>query len=125
MSDPPASYPKDVREAFEYCAECELVVVSVDRHVCSNNRASGHPSTAERERFAAVDDRPLDEQVLYPKGRSQNNAWAYHELGTDGDPLHHVSHQSGSTTGTREEAITNGCYPCGRCRLIQDEAEES
>lgn len=124
MTDPPASYPEEVREAFEYCECCELVVVSSDRHVCSNNRASGRPSAGERERFAAVDERPLDETVLYPQVRSQTNAWAYHEIDSDGEPLHSVTHQGGSTTGPREEAIGHGCYPCGRCRLLQERGED-
>ena len=120
MTDPPASYPEEVRETFEYCEDCESLVVSVDQHTCSTGRASGKPSAAERAQLAAADSRPLDEEVLIPEGRSQNNAWAYHELGRDGEPLHEVDHQSGSTRGSREEAINNGCHPCGRCRLIQE-----
>jgi len=58
--------------------------------------------------------------VLIPEGRSQNNAWAYHEL-EDGRPLHELNHQAGARKGPREEAINSGCYPCGKCRLIQEQ----
>ena len=120
MSDPPASYPEDVRETFEYCEGCEKLVVSVDQHSCSTGRASGKPSAHERAQLAAADQRPLEEEVLIPAGRSQHNAWAYHELDEDGDPLHELNHQAGASTGPREEAINEGCYPCGQCRLIQE-----
>lgn len=120
MSDPPASYPEDVRETFEYCEDCESLVVSVDQHSCSSGRSTGKPSAHERAQLAAADQRPLEEDVLIPEGRSQNNAWAYHELDEDGDPLHELNHQAGSETGSREEAINSGCYPCGQCRLIQE-----
>jgi hypothetical protein len=120
MTDPPASYPRDVRESFEYCVECESLVVSVDQHTCTAGRASGKPSAAERAQLAAADQRPLDEDVLIPAGRSQHNAWAYHELDDAGDPLHELNHRAGAETGAREEAITSNCYPCGQCRLIQE-----
>jgi len=120
MTDPPASYPEDVRETFEYCEDCESLVASVSKHTCETERASRKPSAAERAKLAAADQRPLEEEVLIPKGRSQNNAWAYHELDEDGDPLHELNHRAGAETGPREEAINSGCYPCGRCRLIQE-----
>lgn len=120
MSDPPASYPQDVRETFEYCEACETLVVSVDQHTCATGRSTGSPSAAERAQLAAADQRPLEEEVLYPKGRSANHAWAYHELDADGELLHELDHQAGAIRGPREEAINNGCYPCGQCRLIQE-----
>jgi len=124
MTDPPASYPEDVRETFEYCEDCESLVVSVGQHTCETGRASGKPSATERAQLAAADQRPLEEEVLIPEGRSQNNAWAYHELDEDGDPLHDLNHRSGAETGPREEAINSGCYPCGQCRLIQERGSD-
>lgn len=123
MAKPPETYPEDVREAFEYCEACEKVIVSVDQHTCSGEGGSGHKSAAERAQLAALDDRPRDEDVLYPKGRSTNNAWAYHELDEDGDPLHELDHRSGSEIAPRAEAIDQGCFPCGQCRLIQEAHE--
>jgi len=121
MSDPPETYPADVREAFEYCHDCDSLVVSVDQHTCSpDGRGGGRPSAAKRAELAAADQRPLEEDVLIPEGRSQHNAWAYHELGEDGEPLHELNHQAGAETGPREDAINSGCYPCGKCRLIQE-----
>lgn len=123
VADPPATYPEDVREAFEYCEDCEKVVARLDGHTCPDDSGSrtGHKSAAERARLAQLDDRPHDEEVLYPKGRSNRNAWAYHELDEDGDPLHEVQHAGGSERGTREEAINEGCYPCGKCRTLQEQ----
>lgn len=123
MSDPPASYPEEVRETFEYCEDCDTLVVGLDQHRCAEP-SSGRPSASERTELAAADDRPQGEDVLYPKGRSQNNAWAYHELDDDGEPLHAVDHLSGTERGSRGEAIKAGCYPCGRCRRIQEAADE-
>lgn len=118
MADPPDDYPEDIQDAFEYCSECETVVVSLDQHTCSDGRTTGHKSAEERARLAALDNRPLKEDVLYPQGRSHNNAWAYHELDDSGDPLHELNHESGANTGPRQEAIDQGCYPCGKCRLL-------
>lgn len=124
MADPPETYPEDVREAFEYCHECETICVSADQHVCSistnGDGNDGHKSAAERARLAQLDDRPLEEQVLYPKGRSQNNAWAYHELDAGENPRHELDHSAGANIGPREEAINQGCYPCGQCRLLEE-----
>jgi len=82
------------------------------------------PPGPDRARLAAADDRPLTEDVLYPKGRSQNNAWAYHELDEDGDPLHEIDHNSGAETAPRREAIDQGCYPCGQCKLLEARGED-
>lgn len=123
MTRPPDTYPEDVREAFEFCPRCEKVVVSVDQHTCSTGDASGHKSAADRARLAALDQRPADEDVLYPQGRSQNNAWAYHELDPAGDPLHELDHTSGAVVGPRAEAIDQGCFPCGQCRLLQEDRD--
>lgn len=120
MAKPPDTYPEDVREAFEWCEDCETIVVSVDQHTCPNGAAAGHKSAADRARLAAADDRPLTEDVLYPKGRSQNNAWAYHEVGPEGNPLHQIEHNAGAVIGPREEAIDQGCYPCGQCAKLED-----
>lgn len=124
MSRPPASYPADIRDTFEYCEGCQSLVVSVDQHTCPKGGSSGKPTAAERAQLAAEDDRPLDEDVRVPEGRSQNNAWAYHEFDEDGDPLHSLNYNAGSETKSREEAINDGCYPCGHCRVIQERGED-
>lgn len=119
LTRPPDSYPEEVREAFEYCTECEKVVVSVDQHTCANGEGgNGRKSAAERDQLAGLDDRPLEDDVVIPKGGSENNAWAYHEL-VDGEPLHEVGFEAGHDIGTREDAIGKGCYPCGTCKLIE------
>lgn len=127
MAKPPKSYPEDVREAFEYCSDCEKVIVSVDQHTCSDRNASvnSRKSAAERARLAAADPRPREEAVLYPEGRSGNNAWAYHELDEDGEPLHGVSYDSGHQIAPRAEAIAKGCHPCETCERIGNQEGES
>ncbi|UTF56007.1 hypothetical protein [Natronosalvus rutilus] len=120
LARPPESYPEDIRDAFEYCEDCEKVVVSVGQHTCPTGTAGGRKSASDRTRLAKLDGRPLDSDVLYPEGRSENNAWAYHELDESGDPLHDVDHDAGHQISSRSEAIEKGCYPCGMCRLIQD-----
>jgi hypothetical protein len=120
MARPPDSYPPDVREAFEYCPGCEALLASVDQHTCRAADAGGRPSPAERAERGAADDRPLEEDVLYPRGRSQNNAWAYHELDEDGTPRCGADHSAGAVIGPRAEAVDQGCFPCGRCRSLED-----
>jgi hypothetical protein len=120
MARPPETYPTDVRETFEYCPNCETLTVSVDQHTCPTGAPAGRPSPEERGERAAADDRPSEEDVLYPKGRSQNKAWAYHELDEDGEPRCGADHSAGAVIGPRAEAIEQGCYPCGRCRSLED-----
>lgn len=127
MAEVPDQYPEDIRKTFEYCDECESLVVSLDQHSCPKNgrKDRGHVNADERERLAQQDDRPADEQVLYPvMGRSNRNAWAYHELDETGDPLHEVEYLSKSDTAARETAQAAGCYPCGRCEAIQEHRDD-
>lgn len=119
MARPPSSYPEDIQETFEYCVGCETLVVSLDQHTCPTEGSSDSMSAADRRAAAAKDERPDDDRVVYPEGRSQNGAWAYHETDEDGEPIHELNHKAGATTGSREEAIRLGCYPCGHCTLIQ------
>lgn len=124
LTRPPDSYPEEIREAFEYCDECEKVVVSVSQHTCERPGANRRKSAAERAQLAAMDDRPRDDAVVIPKGGSANHAWAYHELDAEGIPVHVVDHDAGHEVGTRAEAIEKGCYPCGTCRLIAERQED-
>lgn len=128
MEEPPDSYPEDVQETFEFCDDCRKVVVSVDQHTCTEDGAgsgNSRKSAAQRARLAALDDRPEGADVLFPTGRSGNNAWAYHELDADGEALHDVNYAGGDEIGTRGEAINKGCYPCGTCRLIQERRDDA
>lgn len=120
MAKPPETYPDDVRETFEYCTDCESIVVSLDQHTCSTASRGTSPSSAERADLAEADERPLEEDVLYPNGGSHNGAWAYHELDANGNPLHKVQHKAGAEVGPRKKAQQEGCYPCRRCRMIQE-----
>ena len=120
MARPPETYPTDVRETFEYCPDCETLTVSVDQYTCRADAPSGGPSPEERAELAADDERPPGEDVLIPNGRSQNNAWAYHELDEDGEPRCGADHSAGAVIGPRAEAVDHGCYPCGRCRALED-----
>lgn len=119
MARPPDTYPEEVRETFEYCPDCETLLASADQHTCSTGTPTERPSSGERDRRAADDDRPPGEDVIYPKGRSQHNAWAYHELCEDGTPRCGADHSAGSVIASRAEAIDAGCYPCGRCRSLE------
>jgi len=124
MARPPDTYPEDVREAFEYCDECETIVVSVKQHTCPTRERANKKLAPDRAALAAEDDRPMDEDVLYPLGRSQNGAWAYHELGPGGEPLHEIEYNGGSDIGPRSEAIRKGCYPCGQCLKIAERRDD-
>lgn len=125
MARVPESWPEDVRDTFQYCDDCGAVVVNLDSHSCPDDPAPTHRTPDERAALAAQDDRPRDEEVLYPLGRSTRNAWAYHELDEDGEPLHIVDHESGQLRGSREEAIEQGCFPCGQCRRIEERRTDS
>lgn len=126
MAEVPESYPEDVREAFEYCPDCETITAQVKQHDCPP--ADGHENNKvtadEREELAEGDERPPDELVLYSSGRSNTGAWAYHELDGDGMPLHEVSYQGSEKREPRAKAKEDGCYPCGRCRIIQERRED-
>ena len=120
MARPPDSYPEDVREAFEYCPDCETLLASLDQHTCPSGDPAGRYSAEERAELAAADDRPADAQVLIPRGRSANNAWAYHEIDEDRTARCGADHSAGAEIGPRAEAVDQGCYPCGRCRMLED-----
>lgn len=123
MAQPPETYPEDIRNTFEICEDCGSLVVHLAAHQCPAAESPAPTSVADRAKLAEADDRPLEEEVKYPTGRSSNNAWAYHEVDEDGEPLHELSHKSGTETGSREEAINAGCYPCGHCRTLEERGE--
>jgi hypothetical protein len=104
-------------DAFRRCPNCETVIVKLAAHRCPPEETDG-PLPRE-QRVAAADEDPRDDETTVGiVQRAAGSAYAYHELGEDGNPLCSCLKRAGVTgvtEVTRAEAKRRGRSPCGSC----------
>lgn len=104
-------------DAFHRCTDCGTVIVRLATHRCPADDADGALPREQRVRAAAADTRD-DAAMVAIVQRAAGSAYAYHELGEDGQPLCSCLNRAdvdGVTEVTRAEARRRGRSPCARC----------
>ncbi|RBI59797.1 hypothetical protein DMJ13_22075 [halophilic archaeon] len=114
--------PDEIEDTFERCPHCGTYAIQItDSHYCEAHFETTL-TDAERHQRIAADPYPADEMVAIVDQQA-GDAFAYHELDEDNEPLCTLHTDNPLDDRTREGAQDDQYAPCQRCQRFRQNRE--